>query len=124
MRRRVPTWQNIHRDAEITRRIERRNQGYWTAHRHVLVEMRKMLQGRLLGAKGRGATTSKRGGVSEASRRMRMQVDESLIVGSDAQDEGAPAQAWGQRAQEIMLITGICGLCAGVFESKRATPVA
>jgi hypothetical protein len=35
-----------------------------------------------------------------------------------------PAQAWGQRAQEIMLITGICGSCAGVFESKRATPVA
>jgi len=55
-----------------------------------------------------------------------MQVEESLIVGSDAQDEGAPAQAWGwgQRAQEIMLITGICGSCAGVFESKRATPVA
>ena len=49
-----------------------------------------------------------------------MQVEESLIVGSDAQDEGAPAQAWGQRAQEIMLITGICGSCAGVFESKRA----
>ena len=99
MRRCVPTWQNIHRDAEITQMIERRARGYWTAHRHFLVEMRKLLQGGLLGAKGRGATTCKRGGVSEASRRMRMQVEESLIVGSDAQDEGAQAQAWRQRAQ-------------------------
>ena len=49
----VPTWQNIHRDAEITRRIERRPAGYWTADRHVLVEMRKMLQG---GAPGRHGT--------------------------------------------------------------------
>ena len=48
--------------------------------------MRLELQRGLLGAKGRGATTCKRGGVSEASRRMRMQVEESLIVGSDAQD--------------------------------------
>ena len=54
----VQTCQKINRDADITREIERRPAAYWTSDRHVLGEISKMLQGKLLSIMGRGGVSA------------------------------------------------------------------